>query len=847
MQTQPSSEKITLARVKAARRLMAWTLHSGSIYKISSFDYSVIDSITQDGTAMTEVSLLSSVVAGSWFNDRDNKIIYLRTSDSAHPNGKFIAMKFWNFFASSPVVASCDFSTGKEVFWAPLIKSTSLFGVELDNDQQIGFALEGSGTLGLANDREYWDSRYEGYVFEQQPVDIYSWFDGIPITEAKRIFKGVINGKTFNASGVNLKLKDTLSQLRSEYELDNIGDLAGALVPEALLNAKQRRIYGKLYGYRPTNIDQVVDGYTLPGTITVSAGGSSVTGVGTSFLAHFSPDDQIVIGGQEYTVESVTNNTAIVINDTFELNIVASSYQIKPSQPKTFINRRWSVAGHECRQPTTTITNVDSLNRIYLADPTDFDEGDEIFVDASGGEVVQIGSINSAGLVVLNENLVVTPTIGTVVTRFAAQNVRINNRKLEYGRDYTIDFTGNITTLVLDEEAEKNINPVRTIIGSNVNFSNGSRTVSGTGTVFTSQLLPDQWIRSTGQFDFYQILSIDSDTQITLRTPAGYTQTDTGQYISGTAFDEGLDVLTCEIIGTTSDDTSDGVLLRTASKIVQSVLGHVGITGLNSAAFTRAHEAQPAYLGLALPDRYTETKQPICRDIVNRVNLSVFGALVQNEDFEIEYNILQPKKPTDFLSFVESDVLDMVIESNNDRVVKTAQVNYKFQEYNAQSTIPSVASVVKNSDIGTWLVSSMNTRVIETLLHRENEALIHANRWAFLLELATNTLRIKTKMQASRLQVNDVVFVEHEKLFERTGGGKRKFAAVQSIKKSGTNVEIELDDLANAFNRVAIIAATGSPSFDDSSDKQKAVNGFITDQYGLINNSENTFGLNLIW
>lgn len=841
------SKKTTLAKVKAAKRLIAWTVHVGPVYKITNFDFSVIDSITEDGALLTEVPSLGSIVPGAWFNDRDNKIIYIRTTGSTHPNGEFISMKFWNFYASAPSIAPYDLNTGKEVFWMPLIKSTSLFGVELDNTEQIGFALEGSGSLNLGNDREYWDTRYEGYVFEQQPVEIYSHFDGLDYSQAKLIYKGVVNAKTFSGNGVSFKLKDNLSQLRAEFELPNISEIGTALVPEALLNAKQRRIYGKVYGYRPTNIDQSIDGYTLSGTVTVTAGLNTVTGSGTYFLSHFSPDDRIVIDGEDYAVNTVTSDTVLTVNDTFETTLSGVSYGIDPDIPKTFINRKWLVAGHECRQPTSTITNVYSLNRIYIADITDFDEGDEIFVDASGGEVVTIAQINSDGLIVLAQNLVITPTIGTVVTRFCAQNVRINNKKLIYNRDYSIDFTGNRTTIILDEDAEKNINPIRALIGSNVNFSSGSPTVTGTGTVFTSQLQANQWIRSTGQFDFFQILSIESDTSLTLRSNSTYTQTDTGQYIADQAFNEGVDVLTCEIIGTTLDNTSDGVLLRTASEMVKDVVTRVGITNLNTASFTLAKESQPAYLGFVIPDKYADTRQPKCRDIVNRVNLSVFGSLVQNENFEIEYNILQPRKPSSFITLREEDIIDIDIESNNDRVVKTALVNYKNQEYNAESGIPSVATYTKDSDIGNWLVSSMNTRLVETVLHREKDARLHANRWSFLLELATNTVKIKTKMQTSRLQVNDVVFIEHEKLFERTGGGKRKFAAVTSVKKSGTNTDIELDDLANAFNRVCIIASNDAPIFNESSDKQKAVNGFITDNYGLINNAENTHSLNLIW
>lgn len=837
-----------MAKVKAAKRLMAWTLHSGSIYKIENFDFSVIDSITQDGVAMNEVTSLASVISNTWYNDRTNKIIYLRTSSSTHPNGEFIAMKFWNFFSSSPVSLPYDLNNGKEIYWIPLIKSTSVFGLELDNEDQIGFALEGSGSLKLGNDRDYWDSRYEGYIFEQQPCLIYSYFTGLDAGESKLIYSGLVNAKAFSGTGVDLKLKDTLSQLRAEFEMPNISEIGDALVPEALSNAKQRRVYGKVFGHRPTNINQTVNGYVLSGTVFISALGSTVTGSGTSFLIHFSPDDRIIIDEQTYTVKSVTGNTTLDVNDTFEFDLTGVSYALLPDLPKNFINRRFLVAGHECRQPTTTIASVDALNRIYLTDATDIDEGDEIFIgDPGSGEIVVVSEIHSDGLMILSQNLVGIPMAGTSVVRFCAQNVRINNTKLIYDRDYTISFSGNRTEIILDADAEKNIHAVRGVIGSNVNFTSSSRSVTGSGTVFTSQLKPNQWIRSVGQFDFFEILSIESDTALTLRTEATYTQSDTAQYIADFAYDEEIDVLTCEIIGTTDDDTSDGTLLRTASKITEDIITRVGITNLSAPAFLLSHETQPAYLGMAIPLTYTDTKQPKCRDLINKINFSVFGALIQNEDFEIEYNILQPKKPSNYLTLGESDILDLNIESNNDRVCKTSIINYKNQEYNAESAIPSIATYTKESDIGTWLVSSMNTKVVDTILHREKDARIHANRWSFLLELATNKIKIKTKMQASRLQVNDVIFIEHEKLYERSGGGKRKFAAISSIKKSGTNVELELDDLSNAFNRVCIISPNDTPEFDDSSAQQKAKFGYITDQYGLINNDETTFGLNLIW
>lgn len=846
-QNQNVSEKIALVKVQAAQRLMAWELHSGSIYKLEDFDYAVIKEITENGVLLVEVFDVASVTAGKWYNDRENKVIYLRTSDSTHPNGKFLSMLFWVFWSTHGVALPNDLSTGVEVYWEPLVKSTSSFGVELDNDQQIGFAIEGQGTINLLNDGSYWDEKYEGWIFEQQPVYIYSFGNDLDPSEAKLIFKGMVNGKSFSSQAVTFKLKDTLAALRSEYPLPKLSELSGALIGEGLLEARQRRIYGKVFGYRPTNIDQLVDSYLLAGTVSGTAGGSILTGVGTSFLSHFSPGDEVQILGESYAVASVTSDTVLTINDAFDLIFSAEPYGIIPEGPKTFINRDWLIAGHECRQPSTTVQSSVTANLFYVDDLTDIDAGDFLYVGTLGsGEIVQVEDINTDGLIRTFNSMLIPAPMGTPVLRFCAQNVRINDRLLQFYRDYQITISGGVTKLTLTAEAEKNINPTRDILGTTT-FTNASRTVTGVNTVFTSQLIQDQWIRGKGNFEYFQILSIESDTSLTLRTAATYSDTGPGEYIFGTAFDTEVDVLTCDVIGTTDDDLSTGVLLRTAPEIVKHIIAQVDVTDINQAAFDKSKDIQPAYLGFAVPRVFSETRAPIIRDIVNKVNFSVFGSLVQNEDFELEYNILRPNKPANYLTLNEPDILSWSVDSTNDRVVKNAIVQYKNKEYDYETGLPSFLTQEKVSDTGTWLVRSMNTKIVDTVLHNGFEALYHANRWAFLLETSTNVVKIKTKLQPARFQVNDVIMVEHEKLFDRIGGGKRKFAAINKITKSAQGCDLECDDLGNAFNRVAIICETGSPDFDNSDEVQLARQGYITDAYGLINNDRATHSLNVIW
>ncbi len=399
---------------------------------------------------------------------------------------------------------------------------------------------------------------------------------------------------------------------------------------------------------------------------------------------------------------------------------------------------------------------------------------------------------------------------------------------------------------IIDEDAEKNSNPIRLVNGT-VTFTDTTRDVTGTDTQFQSQLLPSQHIRAEGEAEFFEILSIESDTALTLRVDATYSNTGAAQYKGGQNFDTELDTLSCRVYGTTIDDTKSGTLLRKGPEIVKDILTKASVGNLNDASFTKANNQAPFDIGLAIPKAFDSTEERIVRDLINQVNLSIFGSLVQNEDFELEYNILQPRKPRPSLTLRRQDIITLSVDTNNDRVVKRAIIEFNSQEHNPESGVESLDINQKISDVGCFLVRTNRSRRVNTVLLRDIDAQILANRWAFLLELGTNVIKIRAKLKPARLQVNDIVEVCHPKLYERIGGGKRKFAAVQSIGRDGKDVILELDDLGNAFNSVGTITESDANDFDNATDDEKIKNGYITDQFGLINNDAETFRQNVIW
>lgn len=847
-QALESSEKIGLVIVEASKRLMGWVNHSGSIYKISAFDYVAIQSIADSGIALAEVASIALTTAGKFYNDRSENIIYLRTSDSVNPNSKFIAMTFRMFFSNVSIRAANDLASGAEVNWLPILKGTSEFGVELDNSNQLGFALEGSGKVDFINDYEFWQPIFDKVYFENQRVFIYSWNRGLPISQAKIIYRGRIQSKSYSQSVVSFSLKDFMNELRAPITLQNMEDVAGAKLNPGMNKAKQRRLYGFVKGHIPTNIDQSLPltGYPLTGTVAIVTNTLAVTGSGTAFLNELSIDDTISVDGGTtvHNVDSITSNTACTISEAFTAaSVTGQAARVFPSHPKKYINRIHLIAGHQIKEPSTTVVTALSLTTILVADTTDFFVNDKVLI---GSEVFKITQVSNNYLTfsTATGTLLTAPT---VVLNLSVKNVYIGNKLLEYSRDYTYNAT--TSKITLDALAEFNVAPIGTLPSGTVSFTNTSRAITGTNTFFKKDLVVGNWLRGLGKTYWFEILSVESDTAATLRTASSYNFSGVTQIKRPVVYSDGNSTLALDAFGCTENGTSTGVFIKTAAQIVKNILENAGLSSsLNAASFSAAKIASEHKLFVVIPELVKSQSTPKIKDVISQINQSVFGSLYQNGDFELEYKILNPNKPSTAENIKEVDVLSFSIKTESKDIVKKINLFYLKKEFDAESGSGGVSVYSKTSDSGTYLAASEKEFDVKTVLVDPGSAIIFAGRWGLLLELASSVITFKSKMQASRFKINDVVKFSHEKLYDRVGSeNKVKLASVSAARKTIGASTIEIDDLGNSFSRCAIITANNSDPFSVASDDDKAINGFLTDTYGMQNNDPETFGINLIW
>lgn len=844
-QSEPSSEKIGLVVLNCSVLSRGWAVYSGSVYRIPFTR--IIRSVEDSGVALTPVASIGLVTAGKYYHDRSAGYLYLRTSDSVNPNGKYIVIESSLFFSNVTVSAPYDLATGTEVNWLPMLSGTSDFGVGLDNQNQFGLAIEGAGKVELINDSDFWSPIYDKVTFENKPCLIYSWNRNLPITEAKLIYRGLVERKSWSSKSISFSLKDTLSELRGAVQLADLGDHAGTVETKNRLQ-KQRLVYGHVYGHRPQCIDESVDGlYQLTGAVTIAGGSVTVTGSGTAFLSELSPDDQVKFGDdtQSYSIESITSDTVLTLTDSF-VGAGGSGLALKiyNGSSKRFFNRSWLVAGHALCEPSTTVVLASTLAWADVVDATDFSPGDLIMV---GSEMTRVGHI-SFNRIFWSSNLTNIPAVSAIVKRIAVSRAWIGSRELVYSRDYTVNASTGVVDI--DPLAEFNVAPILAIKGTSITLTNTSRAVTGVGTSFESQIKPGDWVKVYGQAEYFEVSSVESDTALTLKTASTYTATGDGyfkhpNYLGTTAAELSVDCL-----GKTDTGLSSGALLATGPAIVQDLLYNVGFSAsdLDLPSFSESSQINPAEIGLAIPSKYSETKSPKVRDVINKINQSILGSLIQTADFKLKYSVISPKRSNTAAKFYERDVLSFKINSDSSKIVKTVRVNYIPREFDQSAGQSTVSQSYYASTAGQYLVKTSKEYVLDSLLVTSDAADIMASRLGMLFNVASSVVKIDTKLRASQFEVNDLVELTHEKLYERIGTTlKTKVAAVNSIKKSIFDSSFDLEDLSNAYSRCGVITTNGYNDWVTATELERIYAGFITDNYGMQSNDPDTFGVSLIW
>jgi hypothetical protein len=833
-----ATEKITLVHVEPTQRFLIWSAHSGSVYKRTVTNFIV--NISEDESSLTQGSS-ASLSSGEWWFDAAENIVYIRTSDDSNPNSKDIVGTYRLFYSDAPLNLPCDLASGVDVEYQGRLKTSSAITKQLD-DERVGIALESSTTISLHNEDGYFDTFFDKYFFENKTVQIYSWSPLIPLSEKQLLFKGIVQEKYFSGKEVKFKAKDYIYRLRERVQLPTFSESDGS-VAEAHIGTPKRRLYGQFDNLQCVGIDNVLDGYNLTGTLAGNVGEFTLSGSGTSFLDECSPGDTVFLSTSletyELDIDVVDSDTQLTLSEEIPVPI-NGQVRILPERPWRKKNRKWLIAGHKLRAPSTTVTAGYQPNRFTVDDETDFFSGDLVSIDGEDGYIKRI----SGDYVVMSSNLQGgTPSASDTVTKSPVSKAYINKNEAFISRDWTVTNTTQ-AILVLDNLAEFNIARPKNVAGS-FTFTNGSREISITGINLTSYIKTRDWIRSSDvtHTTWYEVLSV-SEASVTVRTPyGGGTLTDSAQVKTPDLVEDGS-IVTVNCLGM----ESDGVWIKTAAQAISDlIVSDAGVANVDSAEFTQASIDGPQVLSLAIPEVITGDS-PMIRDVISKINESVFGSLINNSEWEIVFKVLSPDRPVDILEVKDDDVLDSMSVVSKNEIVKA--VNLKYRPFLDRFTGENVFTIKREeSDFVSKYIGQDDELDIVCYLYNEDDATEIAQRYLLYKSLSTSTIKISTKLQFILKNLTDAVMLNLDRLYERFGNSdRRKIGSITKISKSGGSTMVEVNDLGGMYNRVMSISDDSGNDFASSGAEELVKNAYICDDNLNIPTTSNDaeLGRNLI-
>lgn len=828
---KPSSHKVILCWVEPIERAVIWQHVGSNIYKRSTVKndttFYVIDVIL-DKTSLVEGNS-EALNQGEFYFKAESGEVFVRLADDSNPKDSFITIKYRLFYSDGPFISTHDLTdTGNEVEYEGLIQDDPNFKKEIDPATQLGIALESNSTLTLENTHGFFDSIFDKLFWIEKRVVIYSWFPELPISEKKKLFEGVISDKDFSPKDVKFKIKDQIFKIRKDVTLGSFSNSDGK-ISEDVLGKPKRRLYGLVKGVRTQSIEQTLEGFTLTGTLSGTQDSLIVNGVGTQFLTELSPNDIITVPLTEevleLNVDKIISDTQFTLSFELESSFINKVCTNSPDIPTTISNRRQFLAGHKLREPITTVTEVLSQNRLRLASVQDLFPLDIVLIEGVPRFIKRITN----DVIVLTQSLA-NPEVGNSVTRSPIKRAYFNKKELIINRDFTLINNATEAIIELNNLAEFNQTKARSVLGTSVTFTNGSRVVTGIDTEFLDDFKPRDWIVSgdINHQTFYEILQVNSNTQLELRVNYnGVNFTGSARKKNVTYIDDDSVVL----VDCFGKEDATGKWVKTASDVVKDLITNdAALTEIDLDSFVQSSFDAPYIMSLKLPvsfDGFT----PKIRDIINIVNKSVFGSLISKSDFSIAYNVLNVEKPNDVLEIKNDDLVADPVYRGDSKIYKNINGNFNHFDGDVFTLESGSTPIEYSSEFVDKLLGTDDSLAVDVYLSEENAAETIVQRYALFYSQVQSNISLSAKLNLTLKNIGDKLLLNLDRMFFRFGAAssRLKMGVITKISKSGTNTDVIVSDLSNIFSRVGTIADDSSDDFTNATDSQKILNGYIVD------------------
>lgn len=813
----PRSEKVSLVVMLAEQRAKLFTFYASNTY-YRNVDYHV-DSVKQDGVPLEVAASEAVLSSGTYFYSYNERKLYVNAVGDGDPINENISIVYRFHFSSAPLILPYDLNTSYEVEWLPYIDAIGSIGQQLD-DQLTGVVLESSSSVKLQNNEGFFDPIFDKMIWENKEISFYSWFTCTNITEARKIFTGIVESKEFAPDFISFRVVDFIFKLR-DFVNNGIFSEADGSVLDSSIGKSKRRIYGRVDKCQTTPIDAVKEGFNLTGTLSITALSLTLNGTSTLFLKELSVDDEIkfIINNEEvkFTINSITSDILATVSRDYDSTITSLPATCSPAIPYRFKNRRWHIAGHKLRKSTALTTSVISARQFGVDDVSEFFADDVVVV---GGVTTQVTRVTGSSIV-LEQTISPIPLVGAIIEKVPVLRARFGNTILILNRDFTLTNTSE-AILEIDPTAEFNVSRER-LISFTLTFTNGSNVItSASASDLRTIIKPRDWIRKLTQSSdvWFEVVSVENNS-IKIRTPFSQTGGSEIARIKNVEIIDDNSLITVDCYGMDYNNK----WIRTASNAVRHLVKNdAEFFLINEDSFSQADSDCKHTISMVIPDIDSEPLS--IRETINKINESVFGSLYGDSIQRVSYSIVNSRRPTNISPIKDDDIISWSSDSNNN-IVNKVTVNYAPY---VDTTTGENAFYIENfsSDFVNNYSKIKNTDEYTSYVYDQNSAIIMAQRRAFYKSTSSLIITLKAKALFFAYSVSDRIYIELDRLFNRYGSStKKKIGIVSGVKKNSTESEITLNDMGNIFNRNPTIAPTSTPSFTSASEDEKIKYGFI--------------------
>ena len=729
---QQASDKITLAHVDARARLYVFNAPVSQIYS-KTLPHFVVG-LQQDEQTLTLVNSISEIVSpGQFYYDIPTSTLYARFFSDVDPQTVEIITTYRFFFASKGLQTTHNLqNVAEEVDYRGRIISSPGYKHKIGIDQALT-SLVGQGTLVLKNEDGGLDNVFDSLIFENQSVVIYSWHYDLDPSEAKVKYRGRITNKSYDGNRISFKIKDQLFSLLDSPNLEPYGDSDN--VADSVKGQYKRRVYGRVDGLRSQATDQIANGFVLAGSGSMPANSAVLIGVGTSFLSQVVQDDTIIVGTQEFTVDSVDSDTQLTMSDEADFSFAGQPVTLKPERGTTAKNRQFLSAGHVCAEVTHNVVSVAQFNRITLDSTDGLFAGDFIEINETS-ERIEIKNVAPGNIVVLTQNMITKPSPATTVTRRPVQEVYIGSRRVN-ADDFTVFNTTSGCGITFDSDTEFNLaKPSNTVFSGT--FTNGSRevTVVTAETALNEIFRPGDFVKPNNDTysNFYKITHITDSSLFLSSNFIDISLSDTIEIRSPEYLNDSS-VVSVNILGRTVDGTATGTWIQTVAQTTRDLLKDINIDGVNEQTFLDGAADATQLVSMAVPFSFSSKSLPTVKVLTDALNKSVRSSLTLDNDLNIQYRVLNVYTGSDLPVFRDSDVIDWKIKSTNGKTYRRALCKYRFTDVDLATLGAGNNFVDYESDFVARYIKTNKVDEVDLYLYETRDAEIFSHGANFHLML----------------------------------------------------------------------------------------------------------------